>query len=221
MYHSQQTRMVFPSPAKLFTPGVIIILVLLIVGIFVSAFARYFAMDMLALNPESVLHGKLWQLVTYPFVNCSTMGVIISGLMTLMMGSAIERQWGTTSFLLLWLVVSSACGLLWVVINLITGNDFIGMGASGCTYGLIATMGMLYRGRKVFVFVSVDIKIVIIIIMVIGVLLNITTPINLIWLLGALVAYGYIKLRWAMAAKSRGHVSSKQQRRATGFIDID
>jgi len=221
MYHSQQTRMVFPSPAKLFTPGVTAILVLLIVGILLLTFAPGFATGFLALSPQSVLHGMIWQLVTYPFVNCSAMGLIFSGLMVLMLGSAIERQWGTASFLLLWLVVSLACGLLWVVINLITGNNFVGMGASGCTYGLIATMGMLYRGRRFFMFVSVDARTMVLIIMVIGVLMNLATPINLIWLLGALVAYGYIKLRWAMAAKSRGHISSKQQRRATGFIDID
>ena len=216
-----QTRIVFPSPAKLFTPGVTTILILLIVGILLSTFAHSFTIDILALNPQSVLHGKIWQLVTYPFVNCSPMGLIFSGLMMLMLGSAIERQWRTASFLLLWLIISSVCGLLWVIVNLLTRNNFIGMGASGCTYGLIATIGLLYRDRRFFMFVSVDARTMVLILLVIGVLVNIAMPINMIWLLGALVAYVYIKLSWAMAAKSSGHVSSKQQRRATGFIDID
>ena len=221
MYNSQQTRMVFPSPAKLFTPGVTAILVLLIIGILLSTFAPGFTTDILALSARSVSHGMIWQLVTYPFVNCSPMSLIFSGLMVLMLGSAIERQWRTASFLLLWLVISSTCGLLWVIVNLLTGNNFIGMGASGCTYGLIATMGLLYRGRRFFMFVSVDARTMVLILMVIGILMNIATPINLVWIFGALIAYGYIKLRWAMAVKSSKNISSTQQKRATGFIDID
>ena len=221
MYSTGQTQMTFPSPRKLFTPGVITILVLLIVGILISTFAPGFTAGFLALSARSVLHGRIWQLITYPFVSNSPMNLIFSGLMVLMLGSAIEREWRTASFLLLWLVISFTCGLLWVIVNLLTGNNFIGMGASRCTYGLIATMGLLYRGRRFFMFVSVESRHMVWILMAIGILMNIATPINLVWICGAVVAYVYIKLRWSMASKSSGDVSSVKQRRSNGFVDID
>ena len=92
MYTTQQTQMTFPSPRKLFTPGVITILVLLIAGILLSTFAGGFTTGFLALSAQNVLHGKIWQLVTYPFVSNSPMNLIFSGLMVLMLGSAIERE---------------------------------------------------------------------------------------------------------------------------------
>ena len=217
-----QTQMTFPSPTKLFTPGVITILVLLIAGILLSTFAPGFTTGFLALSAQSVLHGRIWQLITYPFVSNSPMNLIFSGLMVLFVGSTIEREWKTASFLLLWLVISAVCGLLWVIVNLVTGNNFIGMGASACTYGLIATMGLLFRGRRFFMFfTTVESRYLVLILIAIGVLMNIATPINLVWISGALVAYGYIKLRWSMASKSSRGVSPVEQRRSNGFVDID
>ena len=222
MYATEQTQMSFPPPTKLFTPAVVTILVLLIVGILLSTFAPAFTTSFLAVSARNVLHGKIWQLVTYPFVSDSLMNLIFSGLMVLFVGSVIEREWRTVSFLLLWLVISAGCGLLWVVVNLFTGNNFIGMGASGCTYGLITTMGLLFRGRRFFMFfATVESQYLVLILIAIGILMNIATPINLVWISGALVAYGYIKLRWSMVAKSGRSIPSVGQRRSNGFVDID
>ena len=222
MCTTEQTQMSFPSPTKLFKPGVTTILVLLSAGILLSTFAPGFTTDFLAVSARNVLHGKIWQLVTYPFVSDSPMNLFFSGLMILFVGSTIEREWRTASFLLLWLVISAACGLLWVIVNLLTGNNLIGMGASACTYGLIATMGLLFRGRRFFMFfATVDSRYLVLTLIAIGILMNMATPINLVWISGALVAYGYIKLRWSMASKNSRGVSSVEQKRSNGFVDID
>ncbi len=222
MYTTQQTQMSFPSPTKLFTPGVVVILVLMIAGILLSTFAPAFTTGFLAISAHNVIHGRIWQLVTYPFVSDSPMNLVFSGLMVLFVGSAIEREWRTASFLLLWMIISAVCGLLWVVVNLLTGSNFIGMGASACTYGLITVMGLLFRGRRFFMFfVTVESRYLVLILIAIGVLMNIATPINLVWISGALVAYIYIKLRWSMASKGRRTIPSVEQRRSNGFVDID
>lgn len=222
MYHGHQRQMAFSSPTKLFTPGVITILVLLIAGILLSTFAPGFTTGFFAVSARNVLHGRIWQLITYPFVSSSPMNLIFSGLLVLFVGSSIEREWKTASFLMLWLVISATCGFLWVIVNLVTGNNFIGMGASGCTYGLIAAMGLLFRGRRFFMlFAIVEAKYMVFILMAIGILMNIAKPINLVWIFGALVAYIYIKLRWSMASKSSRNVSYTEQSQANGFVDID
>lgn len=222
MYTTGQTQMTFPSPTKLFTPGVTAIIVLLIAGMLLSMFAPGFRTSFLAISAQNVLHGRIWQLVTYPFVSGSLMNLIFSGLMVLFLGSAIEREWRTASFVLLWLVISVGCGLLWVIVNLLVGRDFIGMGASGCTYGLIATLGLLFRGRRFSIFfATIEARYMVLIMIAIGILMNIATPINLIWVSGALVAYAYIKLRWRMASQSHRSIASVEQRRSGSFVDVD
>jgi len=222
MYTTEQTQMTFPSPTKLFTPGVTAIIILLIAGMLLSMFAGDFTTNYLALSAQNVLHGRMWQLVTYPFASGFLMNLIFSGLIVLFAGSAIEREWRTASFVLLWLVISVGCGLLWIIVNLFTGNNFVGMGASGCTYGLIATMGLLFRGRRFFMFfVTVDSRYLVLILIAIGILMNIATPINLVWISGALIAYAYIKLRWRMASQSHRSIPSVEQRRSSDFVDID
>jgi membrane associated rhomboid family serine protease len=220
--YTEQTQMAFPSPTKLFTPGVITILVLLSVGVLLSTFASAFTTDFLAVNAHNVLRGRVWQLVTYPFVSNSPINLVFSGLIILFVGSTIERGWKTASFLSLWLIISAACGLLWVIVNLVTGHNFIGMEASACTYGLITTMGLLFRGRRFFMFfMTVKSQYLVLILIAMGILTNIATPMNLIWVSGALVAYAYIKLRWSMVSKSSRSIPSVEQRRSDGFVDID
>jgi membrane associated rhomboid family serine protease len=222
MYGTGQTRIIFPSPTKLFTPGVTTLIALLITGMLLSTFAPGFTSGFLALTARNIMRGKIWQLVTYPFVSSSSMNVVFGGLMVLFIGSAIEREWRTASFLLLWLVVSVGCGLIWVIVNLLTGNNIVGMGASACTYGLLATMGLLFRGRRFFMFfATVESRHLVLILIAIGILMNIRSPINLVWISGALVAYVYIKLRWRMASQSHGSVPSVGQRRSGSFVDVD
>ncbi len=222
MYTTGQTQMTFTSPTKLFTPGVTAIIVLLITGMLLSMFAPGFTTSFLAISAQNVLHGRIWQLVTYPFASGSLMNLIFGGFMVLFIGSTVEREWRTASFLLLWLVVSVGCGLLWVIVNLLVGRDFIGMGASGCTYGLIATLGLLFRGRRFFVFfATIEARYMVLIMIAIGILMNIATPINLVWVSGALVAYAYIKLRWRMASQSHRSIAPVEQRRSGSFVDVD
>lgn len=222
MYTNHQTQMTFRAPTKLFTPGVITILALLVAGTLLSTLLPVFTQRFLAVSARNVLQGRIWQLITYPFVSDSPVSVIFSGLSVLFLGSAIERQWKTASFVLLWLVVSIVCGLLWVIVNSILGNDIIGMGAAACIYGLIAALGLLFRGRRIFMFFAIiELQYIVIAVIAIGFLTNLATPINLVWISGALVAYGYIKSRWSMTFKSRPAVNSFDQRRAKGFVDID
>jgi membrane associated rhomboid family serine protease len=222
MYTTEQMQLIFPSPTKLFTPGVIAILALLIAGILLSWFAPGFTTSFLAVSAQNVSRGRMWQLVTYPFVSNSPTNLFFSGLMVLFIGSAIEREWRTASFLLLWLVISVGCGLLWVVVNLLTGNNCIGLGAYACTYGLITTIGLLFRGRRFFMlFGTVKSQYLVLILIAIGVLMNITVPMNLVWISGVLVAYVYTKLRWHIASGNRGSIPSVEQKRPGGFVDLD
>ena len=218
----QQMQMALPSPRRLFTPGVTGILVLLVVGFLISLLAPAFAAEVLGLSARGVLRGMVWQLVTYPFLSNSPMNLVFGGMMILFIGSTIEREWRTASFLALWLVVSIACGLLWIAVSLVIGSNPVGMGATACCYGFISTMALLRRGTRFFMFfVTVEAQHLALILIAIGVILNIMTPMNLVWIAGALVAYVYVKAHWSHTKKG----PARSQPRATGdrgsFVDID
>jgi membrane associated rhomboid family serine protease len=218
----QQMQAGLPSPRKLFTPGVTGILILSLAGFLVFVLNRDFAVSVLGLSASGVLRGRVWQLVTYPFVYSSPMNLVFSGLVVLFVGSAIEREWRTASFVWLWLVVSVSCGVLWVVVGLLVNAGAVGMGATACSYGFISTMGLLYRGRRFFVFfASVEAQHLAVGLVIIGIILNIMTPIALVWIAGAPVAYVYVKMRWSHGIREAARPISRQTGGGGRFVDLD
>ena len=210
------------SPTKLFTPGVIALLILTILGFILKHVAPDFTFSFLALTSRGIIKAKLWQLVTYPFINIRPIDLVFSILVILFIGSDIERQWRMTSFLMLWLVVSVISGILWVLITSALGGGYIGVGTAACTYGMVAAFGMLNRGRKTFVlFAVMEAQYLVILLIALGIILNITQPIGLIWILGAPVAYLYIKLRWRLAERSMAAPGKSAGHEKNRFVDID
>jgi membrane associated rhomboid family serine protease len=221
MYNTGQSQVVFSSPTRLFTPIITAIIVLMIAGFALIHYAAGFTVSNLALAAQSVLRGKIWELVTYSLVNGSPGNLIFNGLVVLFMGSTIEREWGAKSFIVLWLVVAVVCGLIWMAVSLLSGQSFIGIGTEACVYGIVATFGMLYRGTRMwFYFFTVEAQYLALIVIGIGVVMSIVQPLSLIWVSGALVAYLYVKLRWHTASQ-RGGIPVAGSGRSNGFVDID
>jgi membrane associated rhomboid family serine protease len=217
----QETRIALPSPEKLLTPGVIILLSLLVAGFLGLALAPEAVGRALALSPLAVLHGRIWQLLTYPFLN-DTFGLLGNGMVILFFGSAIEREWRTASFLLLWLTVTVACGILWILLNLLMNVSMAGLGAGAACFGLIATFGLLFRGRRFFSFFgTIEAQHIAIGLIAIGVILSLPVPITLVWVAGALVAYVYVKARWSLQAKPSVRPSLQRSGGKGQFVDID
>jgi membrane associated rhomboid family serine protease len=218
MSEMQEIRIALPKPEKLLTRGVVIILSLMVAGLAGTTLAPNTVLPLLALSPSAVLHGQIWQLATYPFVS-GTCGLLWNGLIVLFVGSAIERQWRAASFLSLWLVVSVVCGILWVLIGLILRQPSPGSGAYACCYGLIGTMGLLFRGTRYWVlFTTVEAQHLAIGLIVIGLIFSIPAPLSLIWVIGAGVAYAYVKIRLNAASRP---VSRRASAARGSFVDVD
>lgn len=218
----QQMQVALPPPRKLFTPGVTGILIASVVGFLVFAFAPGFATDILGVSADGVVGGRLWQVVTYAFVHDSAMMLVFNGMMILFIGSIIEREWRTASFLTLWFVVSVVCGFLWAGVTLVTGSNAVGFGATACCYGFISTLGLLYRGTRFFMFFgTVEAQHLALILIAIGIIMNIMAPLTLVWIAGAPVAYLYVKAVWSRAGKRPARTKSRGTRSRGNFVDID
>jgi membrane associated rhomboid family serine protease len=178
----------------------------------------------LALSPWGVLHGKIWQLVTYPFLN-GPWGLLWNGLLVLFVGSAIEREWRTASFLRLWLIVSVSCGILWILVSLLMNMSVTGCGAGACSYGIIAVMGVLFRRRRfIFFFATLEAQHIAIILIAIGIILSLPVPpapIALVWVAGALVGYAYVKAGWSLRARPSARPRPGRSGGKGQFVDID
>jgi membrane associated rhomboid family serine protease len=110
----------------------------------------------LALVPLLVVHGFIWQLVTYSFLHASLGHLLVNMLTLWMFGSQEEQDWGSKRFLEFYLFCVVGAGLVTVAVGF---SGLFGMrpevptvGASGGIYGLLIAFGMLYGDREVFLF---------------------------------------------------------------------
>src|SRR5437588_5778901 len=115
-----------------------------------------YLLDYLALVPLYVVHGFIWQLVTYSFLHASLSHLLVNMLTLWMFGSQEEQDWGSRKFLEFYLfcVVGAALVTLAVAYTPLPGASptIPTIGASGGLYGLLIAFGMLYGDREVFLF---------------------------------------------------------------------
>ncbi|MBE0534834.1 MAG: rhomboid family intramembrane serine protease [Phycisphaerae bacterium] len=214
----QRLQVELPAPSKLFTCAVVFSLAFLIIGFALLHYAPQFTTNNLALSTQGVFSGKVWQLVTYPFVEGCTWNLIFGFWVLLFAGSAVERQWRTRGYVALWLVVSIVCGLAWLLVSALW-RPYVGGGVSACSYGLIAAFGMLYRRVRFYaLFCTVEGQYLAMIMIGMGIVLSIAQPVTLVWVGGALVAYLYVHARWRLGSRPRAF---REPKGGGGFVDID
>ena len=96
-----------------------------------------------ALNPITFIY-KPWQLVTYMFMHGS-IGHLFFNMYTLFIfGSVLENVWGTKKFLTFYFITGIGAGLFNILVQHLTGNFALMVGASGAIYGVLMGYAMLY-----------------------------------------------------------------------------
>jgi len=217
-----QAQISLPSPRSFFTPAVTAILILFVAFFILNRLDADWAMAWLALNPSKVLQGYVWQVVTYWMIHDTATSLVLDGSVILVLGSALERQWRSRSFVTLWLVTCGVCGLIWVVVNRIGHLSYVGTGSSAGCFGLIGAFGLLFRGQRFFFFLAtVKAQTLAWILIGLGFVASLSMPIGLIWVLGAAVSFLYIKLLWKAGARSAGLRLGQAPYRPGRFVDID
>ena len=104
-----------------------------------------------SLWPRAVLTvPAIWQLVTYMFLHDPRgFGHILFNMLALwMIGSDLERDWGTKLFLKFYFLCGVGAGVCVVLANALVGSlDARTIGSSGAVYGLLLAFGVLYPDR--------------------------------------------------------------------------
>jgi len=112
--------------------------------------------DLFSLIPAAVMHGYVWQMVTYSFLHSGPWHILFNMLWLWMFGSQFEMDWGTSRFLEFYFfcVIGAALSTIAMayihLLGLRPGTATVG--ASGGIYGILMAFGILYADREIMLF---------------------------------------------------------------------
>jgi membrane associated rhomboid family serine protease len=138
--------------------GAVRYLILLTLGIWIAiillwALARPLAAALLllgGLDAAQVLHGWVWQLVTFPFVHLAPMHIILVLIGVYFIGSAVQERTGSRAFAELYIFSSVLAGAAGVLLSL-TGRVGLGsaLGAGASMNAVLMVFYLLHRGVSI------------------------------------------------------------------------
>ena len=220
MFDSRTQMAVMPQ--RIFTPAVVSVCILLTLCYLAYFISPAGVVSALALSEASLASGKIWTLITYSLLNTSSIAFLFNCSVILFLGSAVENQWRTLSWILLWVVVSCICGLLYLAVALILNANLSLMGSGACAYGLIGAYGLLFRHNySNLLFGTLKAHHAALLLIAIGILMSLSQPLSLVSVTGAVVAYAYIKLRWYLTHRSANGDSKMVKKKPGAFVDVD
>lgn len=113
----------------------------------------------LALRAHNVVHGRLYELVTYGFIHVSFLHVLFNMLMLWMFGSMLEVPWGSRKFWEFYLFGTVGTALASIALAYAFSGRFLHfspttpvIGSSGALYAVYMAVGMLFGNQEVFMF---------------------------------------------------------------------
>jgi len=112
--------------------------------------------EWLALIPASVMHGAVWQLVTYSLLHASFGHVFFNMLTLWFIGAYLERDWGSRRFIECYTFCVVGAALVTIAIaytHFLGANPAVAtVGASGGIFGLLMAFGILYSEQEMYLF---------------------------------------------------------------------
>jgi len=152
-YYTRYTESRVPGLSRAVRLLIVINLVLYLLDYFLPAgWLRIFG-----LVPAYVLgRGWIWQLVTYMFLHGGLLHVFFNMLFLWMMGSELERYWGSREFVRYYLVTGVGAGVINMLVQPHLAVPIIG--ASGAIFGLIIAFGMAFPDRELLLYFFIRIK---------------------------------------------------------------
>ena len=145
------------SFANSFGPGPLTPAIKALIAVNVAAFLATFVAPVLirtfGLLPTDVIHGSVWQLVTYMFLHGGAMHLLFNMLTLWMFGVELERTWGTVFFTKFYFLTGVVAGLTQVVLGLLAPQfNATTIGASGAIYGVLMAYAIYFPHRTILWF---------------------------------------------------------------------
>ena len=104
----------------------------------------------------AVLHGWIWQFVTYAFLHAGLLHILFNMLALWMFGAQLEMDWGYNLFMQFYFFCVIGAAICTVVVSftgLLGASPLIPtVGASGGIYGLLLAFGILHGDSEIMLF---------------------------------------------------------------------
>ncbi len=114
---------------------------------------------LLGLRPvDVVLHGRLWQPVSYMFLHGSLSHILFNMLALWMFGTELERMWGTPFFVRYYFATGIAAAITTIAVSALPFDFAVALrstvtiGASGAIYGLLLAYGLTFPNRPIYIY---------------------------------------------------------------------
>ncbi len=190
-----------------------------------------------ALTPSSVMHGAIWQLVTYSFVSGGILQIAFDMLSLWFIGAYLETTYGTRWVTELYFISVVGAALTTIAVSYthifhMTPHATT-YGADGGIFGLLAAWAVLMGDQKFILFplpISIRAKYLVLVYILIALASVISGPAGFVYIAylgGALFGYIYVKQAprrgYAFAASERafsfrnGYYRWKRRRAARKF----
>ena len=158
-------RGLFPFPLTGYTRILLITCVVIHLGfLFGLRVLPYEALDLysiLSLSLVGVLHGYVWELVSYIFLHSLTSiwHLLFNMFGLYILGIPVERSIGSRSFLRLFFISGVTGGVVYLLWAFISGNYIIpAVGASGAIMGVLTAFALLYPEARLYLFFAIPVR---------------------------------------------------------------
>ena len=144
-----------PAVKQLLIANCAIFLLFALLGAFAPTVAGI-GEGLFQLRGIAVIHGWLWQLVTYGFLHAGVLHILFNMLALWMFGAQLEMDWGYSLFMQFYFFCLIGAALVTVAISftgLLGVSPYTAtIGASGAIYGLLLTFGILHGDIEIMMF---------------------------------------------------------------------
>jgi len=161
-YYRPQNRFSFfpPMIKNLLIINVVVFLITqigysLIIGEYELAYIIQKYFSLVGLNAPEGLQFYPWQLVTYQFLHADFSHIFWNMFALWMFGMELENIWGSTKFLIYYLICGVGGGLLHLFLSDSSG---ITVGASGAIYGVLLAFAMFFPNRPIYIYFLLPVK---------------------------------------------------------------
>jgi len=165
MYRGRTLTLSFPPFTKavkwLILTNAAVFLLMTLLGSFASNLADVMGY-VFSLIPDRVMHGWIWQTVTYSFLHQGILHILFNMLALWWFGATLEMDWGRNKFLEFYTFCVVGAALTTIIVSY-TGVGGISpqtgtIGASGGVLGVLMAFGMLYGDQEILLYFLLPIK---------------------------------------------------------------
>ena len=106
-----------------------------------------------SMNPWYVLHGYIWQFVTYMFVHDprGITHILFNMLGLFIFGLQVERRMGSREFVLYYLITGTLAGVISFIVYYLSGISPFLMGASGALYAVQLAFAVFFPDAIIYI----------------------------------------------------------------------